>query len=73
MFSSRSDVSNPAGVTSNESVVKPKIIAHGNPIFDLVKASGITTSIIIPEDNYSEIFIVSPDGPSQLLRLHYPF
>jgi hypothetical protein len=40
------------------------MIAHGNTIFDLVKAPTITTLITIPEDDYSEIFIVSPDGPS---------
>jgi broad specificity phosphatase PhoE len=49
------------------------VVGHGNTIPDLMKAFGITTPITIPEDDYSEIFVVSLDDPPQLLRLHYPF
>jgi broad specificity phosphatase PhoE len=49
------------------------VVGHGNTIPDLIKALAITTPITIPEDDYSEIFVVSLDGRPQLLRLHYPF
>jgi 2,3-bisphosphoglycerate-dependent phosphoglycerate mutase len=56
------------GVTGNALVV-----GHGNTIPDLTKALGSTTPITIPEDDYTEIFLVSLGDPPQLLRLHYPF
>lgn len=49
------------------------VVGHGNTIPDLMKAFGITTPITIPEDDYSEIFVVSLHDPPQLLRLHYSF
>lgn len=49
------------------------VVGHGNTIPDLMKALGITTPIAIPEDDYTEIFLVSLSDPPQLLRLHYPF
>ncbi|HEY4271058.1 MAG TPA: histidine phosphatase family protein [Candidatus Udaeobacter sp.] len=49
------------------------VVGHGNTIPDLMKALGITTPIAIPEDDYTEIFVVSLGDPPQLLRLHYPF
>ena len=49
------------------------VVGHGNTIPDLMKALGIATSVTVPEDDYTEIFLVSLSDPSQLLRLHYPF
>jgi broad specificity phosphatase PhoE len=49
------------------------VVGHGKTIPDLMKALGITTPITIPEDDYSEIFVVSLHDRPQLLRLHYPF
>jgi broad specificity phosphatase PhoE len=49
------------------------VVGHGNTIPDLMKALGITTPVTIPEDDYTEIFLVSLSDPPQLLRLHYPF
>ena len=49
------------------------VVGHGNTIPDLLKALGIATPVSIPEDDYSEIFVVLVDDPPQLLRLHYPF
>jgi phosphohistidine phosphatase SixA len=49
------------------------VLGHGNTIPDLVKAIGITTPINIPDDDYSEVFVVLLHDPPQLLRLHYPF
>ena len=49
------------------------IVGHGNTIPDLVKELGIATPITIPDDDYSEIFLVSLSDQPQLLRLHYPF
>jgi phosphohistidine phosphatase SixA len=49
------------------------VVGHGNTIPDLVKALGIATPISIPDDDYSEIFVVLFGDTPQLLRLHYPF
>jgi 2,3-bisphosphoglycerate-dependent phosphoglycerate mutase len=49
------------------------VVGHGNTIPDLMKALGMTTPVTIPEDDYTEIFLVSLTNPPQLLRLHYPF
>ena len=49
------------------------VVGHSNTMPDLMKALGITTPVTIPEDDYTEIFLVSLADPPQLLRLHYPF
>jgi broad specificity phosphatase PhoE len=49
------------------------VVGHGNTIPDLVKALGVSTSISIPDDDYSEILVVSLADVPELLRLHYPF
>jgi hypothetical protein len=49
------------------------VVGHGNTIPDLLKALGITTPVSIPEDDYTEIFVVLFGDTPQLLRLHYPF
>jgi broad specificity phosphatase PhoE len=48
-------------------------VGHGNTIPGLLKALGIATPVSIPEDDYTEIFVVSLGDAPQLLRLHYPF
>jgi broad specificity phosphatase PhoE len=49
------------------------VVGHGNTIPDLMKALGTATPIVIPENDYSEIFVVSLCDPPRLLRLHFPF
>jgi len=49
------------------------VVGHGNTIPDLLKALGIATPIRIPDDDYTEIFVVLVGDTPQLLRLHYPF
>jgi broad specificity phosphatase PhoE len=49
------------------------VVGHGNTIPDLVKALGIARPISIPEDDYTEILVVSVGDVPQLLRLRYPF
>jgi broad specificity phosphatase PhoE len=48
------------------------VVAHGNTIPDLVKALGIATPVNIPENDYSELFVIILGDNPQLLRLHYP-
>jgi broad specificity phosphatase PhoE len=48
------------------------IVAHGNTIPDLVKALGIATPVNVPENDYSELFLIISGDKPQLLRLHYP-
>jgi phosphohistidine phosphatase SixA len=49
------------------------VVGHGNTIPDLLKALGIATPVSIPDDDYTEIFVVLVGGELQLIRLHYPF
>jgi len=49
------------------------VVGHGNTIPDLLKALGIAASVSIPDDDYTEIFVVMVGDAPQLLRLHYPF
>ncbi|HEU0207379.1 MAG TPA: phosphoglycerate mutase family protein [Candidatus Udaeobacter sp.] len=49
------------------------VVGHGNTIPELLKALAVAAPITIPEDDYSEIFVLSLYDPPQLLRLHYSF
>ena len=48
------------------------VVAHGNTIPDIVKALGIDMVIQIPEDDYTELLVVTLGNKPQLFRLHYP-
>jgi len=48
------------------------VVAHGNTIPDIVKALGMDMAIQIPEDDYTELLIVTLGNKPQLFRLHYP-
>lgn len=49
------------------------VVAHGNTIPDLIRALGIDASVTIPDDDYTEIFVLSLGDSPRLVRLHYPF
>jgi len=48
------------------------VVAHGNTIPDLLKALGIGTPIQIPDNDYSELLIVTLGDKPNLLRLRFP-
>jgi broad specificity phosphatase PhoE len=48
------------------------VVGHGNTIPDLIRALGIETPINIPENDYTELFVVVLGDKPELLRLHYP-
>ncbi|HEY2921419.1 MAG TPA: histidine phosphatase family protein [Candidatus Binatia bacterium] len=48
------------------------VVGHGDTIPNLIKALGIDTPINIPDDDYSELLIVTLGDKPQLFRLHYP-
>src|ERR1051325_2714216 len=48
------------------------VVAHGNTIPDIIKAFGIDASIEIPDNDYTDLFVVVLSPKPQLLRLHYP-
>src|SRR6266480_1399121 len=47
-------------------------VRHGNTIPDLFKALGIETPVKIPENDYTDLFVITMADKPQLLRLHYP-
>ena len=49
------------------------VVGHGNTIPGIVKALGITAAVTIPDNDYSELFLVTLNDKPQLVRLHYPF
>jgi hypothetical protein len=48
------------------------VVGHGNTIPDIIEALGINNPVNIPDDDYSELLIVTLGDKLQLLRLHYP-
>jgi broad specificity phosphatase PhoE len=48
------------------------VVGHGDTIPNVIKALGINTPINIPDDDYSELLIVTLGDKPQLFRLHYP-
>src|SRR5882724_7413836 len=48
------------------------VVGHGDTIPNLIKALGINTPINIPDEDYSELLIVTLGNKPQLFRLHYP-
>lgn len=47
------------------------VVGHGNTIPDVIKALGVETQVEIPDNNYSDLFVITLQGKPQLLRLHY--
>ena len=48
------------------------VVGHGNTIPDLFKALGIETPVKIPENDYTDLFVITMADKPKLLRLHYP-
>jgi broad specificity phosphatase PhoE len=48
------------------------VVAHGDTILNIIKAIGINSPINIPDEDYSELLIVTLGDKPQLFRLHYP-
>jgi broad specificity phosphatase PhoE len=48
------------------------VVGHGDTIPNIIKALGINSPINIPDDDYSELLIVTLGDKAQLFRLHYP-
>jgi len=48
------------------------VVAHGNTIPDIIKGLGIETPIQIPDEDYTDLFVVTLGEKPQLLRLRYP-
>jgi broad specificity phosphatase PhoE len=48
------------------------VVGHGDTIPDIVKALGIDTPINIPDNDYTQLFVVTLGEKPQLLHLRYP-
>ena len=48
------------------------VVAHGDTIPNIAKVLGIDTPIQIPDDDYTELLVVTLGEKPQLLRLHFP-
>src|SRR6266487_580201 len=48
------------------------VVAHGDTIPNIIKSLGINSPINIPDEDYSELLIVTLGDKPQLFRLHYP-
>jgi broad specificity phosphatase PhoE len=47
------------------------VVGHGNTIPDIVKALGVDAAVKIPDDDYSNLFVVALQQKPHLLQLHY--
>ena len=48
------------------------VVAHSDTIPNIAKALGIDTPIQIPDDDYTELLVVTLGDKPELLRLHFP-
>src|SRR5213595_2060484 len=48
------------------------VVGHGDTIPNIIKSLGINSPINIPDEDYSELLIVTLGDKPQLFRLHYP-
>ncbi len=48
------------------------VVGHGDTIPNMIKALGINSPINIPDEDYSELLIVTLGDKPHLFRLHYP-
>ena len=48
------------------------VVGHGDTIPNMIKALGINSPINIPDEDYSELLIVTLGDNPHLFRLHYP-
>ncbi len=48
------------------------VVGHGDTIPNILKALGIDAAVTIPDDDYTELFVVTLGARPQLLRLHFP-
>jgi broad specificity phosphatase PhoE len=48
------------------------VVGHGDTIPNIIKALGADTQAQIPDNGYTELFIVALGAKPQLLRMHYP-
>jgi broad specificity phosphatase PhoE len=48
------------------------VVGHGDTISNIIKALGINVPVSIPDEDYSELLIVTLGDKPQLFRLHYP-
>jgi phosphohistidine phosphatase SixA len=49
------------------------VVGHADTIPNVLKSLGIDMEINIPDDDYTELFVITLGEKPQLLRLHYPF
>jgi phosphohistidine phosphatase SixA len=49
------------------------VVGHADTIPNVLKSLGIHMEINIADDDYTELFVITPGEKPQLLRLHYPF
>src|SRR5213592_1621941 len=48
------------------------VVGHGDTIPNIIKSLGINSPINIPDEDYSELLIVTLGDKQQLFPLHYP-
>jgi phosphohistidine phosphatase SixA len=47
------------------------VVGHSNTVPELVKALGVTIPVSIGDGDYDNLFILTPQQPPHLIRLHY--
>jgi probable phosphoglycerate mutase len=47
------------------------VVGHSNTVPDVIKGLGVTTAVTIGDDEFDNMFLVTPGTHPSLLRLHY--
>ena len=47
------------------------VVGHSNSVPEVIEALGVAAKVTIADDQFDNLFVVSPGSPRQLLRLHF--
>ena len=47
------------------------VVGHSNTVPDILKALGVAEPVTIGDNDYDDLFVVTPGQPARMVRLHY--
>ena len=47
------------------------VVGHSNTVPDIIKALGVAAPVVIGDNDFDNLFIVTPGQPARFVRLHY--
>lgn len=47
------------------------VVGHSNTVPEIAKALGVKTPIVIEDDEFDNLLVITPDEPARFIRLHF--